>query len=145
MSKKYYAIRHGRQSGIVVKTWAKCQELTTGFAGASFKGFSASQRDEAYKFAKGKTPAKQRLAATKQRPDWDEELYPCIERLDFRDTLTGVLYRNRCRRRGGPTVRGDLYKPHIGNSLPWYADGEREAIESEIAELLLVSEAQSRI
>lgn len=121
--KKYYAVRHGRQSGIVVTTWAECQALTTGFAGAAFKGFSASQRDEAYKYAKAGSCRKHAEGGTRHRkpkkPDWDEELYPCIERLDFRDTITGVLYRNRCRRRRGPTVRGANYKPHIGNSLPW--------------------------
>jgi hypothetical protein len=144
MSKKYYAVRHGRQSGVVVKTWDECKALTTGFAGAAFKGFSATQRGEAYRYAEAGSclpSTKQRLPSTKKRPDWDEELYPCIERLDFRDTLTGVLYRNRCRRRGGPTVRGDLYKPHIGNSLPWRTDAE----ETELVDLQILNDGRQWI
>jgi hypothetical protein len=140
MSKAYYAIRHGRQSGVVVTTWDECKALTTGFAGAAFKGFSASQRDEAYRYAKaGSCRKKQKI--TRSKPNWDEELYPCIERLDFRDTLTGVLYRNRCRRRGGPTVRGDLYKPHIGNSLPWRTDAE----EIELVDLQILNDGRQWI
>lgn len=37
---KFYAVRQGRVPGIY-KTWAECQEQTTGFSGAVFKSFES--------------------------------------------------------------------------------------------------------
>lgn len=40
MSKNnYYAIRKGRKSDVIVESWDECEELTSGFKGAEFKGF----------------------------------------------------------------------------------------------------------
>ena len=54
MKKNFYAIRIGRECNLLVKTWAECSELTSGYPGAVFKGFSAHQ--EAIAFLDGKPP-----------------------------------------------------------------------------------------
>ena len=120
--KKFYAIAKGHQSGVVVNTWEQCKVLVDGYKGAIFKGFPAHQRDQAEKFAKfgsyGKhTPKKKATKANSNT--WDNAKYPCIKRIDYTDTLTGVRYKNRCVMRQGPTITGSRYKPHIGNRLPW--------------------------
>ncbi|KID56619.1 ribonuclease HI [Pseudoalteromonas luteoviolacea] len=46
MAKKYYVVWKGRQTGIF-DTWAKCQALVDGFAGAKFKSFPSLAEAEA--------------------------------------------------------------------------------------------------
>ena len=42
MAKKtHYAIRVGRESNVIVRTWAECERLVTGFDGDVFKGFTS--------------------------------------------------------------------------------------------------------
>jgi len=143
VKKKFYAIREGKRSMVVVKTWDECSRLVTGHPGALFKGFGNESAaltwlaDGLLHPGKKKTKSK----APGKKPTWDQDKYPCIERKTYRDQVTGVLYKNRCIRRRGPTMTGINYKPHIGNSLPWYTDDQIE----EHAQLDLVSEARQRI
>ena len=39
MTKKFYAIRRGRKSNVIVKTWDECNELIHGYSGAIYKSF----------------------------------------------------------------------------------------------------------
>ncbi|MBC7004487.1 viroplasmin family protein [Photobacterium sp. BZF1] len=55
MAKKYYVVWKGRETGIFT-TWAKCQSLVDGFAGARFKSFPTLEEAEAAFGKKG--PAK---------------------------------------------------------------------------------------
>lgn len=50
--KNFYAVKKGRKSNTIVKTWAECSKLVLGFTGAIYKGFSTE--DEAKAFLKGK-------------------------------------------------------------------------------------------
>jgi len=115
--KKVYAVKIGFKCDVVVDTWAECKRLVDGFSGAKFKGFPTQHEAKGWLHSQPKSKPKKKKVASNQQ--WNSDLYPCIERKDYRDTLTGVFYKNRCIRRAGPTVRGDKYKPHIGNSLPW--------------------------
>lgn len=45
---KYYAVKVGRKSNVIVNTWAECQELTDGFPKAKYCGFSTIEDAEAY-------------------------------------------------------------------------------------------------
>ncbi|MCG7551551.1 ribonuclease H family protein [Pseudoalteromonas sp. Of7M-16] len=45
MAKKYYVVWKGRETGIFT-TWAKCQSLVDGFAGAKFKSFPTLEEAE---------------------------------------------------------------------------------------------------
>jgi hypothetical protein len=142
MKNKIYAIKKGHQSGVVVDTWEQCKALVDGCKGAIFKGFQAHQEEQAKKFAKhgnyGKHTPKTKAAKTTSST-WDNDKYPCIQRKTYRDPFTGVLYKNRCVMRRGPTTIGKDYKPHIGNSLPWETSG------SEESELQILKEARKRI
>lgn len=110
MKKKYYAIKAGKKSGIVVNTWTECALLVAGYKGAIYKGFGQHQKAEAEQFAKsGKKPA-----SNYATPHWQ-----CTLRKSYHDSFTGVLYKNRCVMRKGPTIRGEHFKPHIGNSCPF--------------------------
>jgi hypothetical protein len=119
MKNKYYAIRKGHRSCVVVQSWDECKTLTDGCPGAIFKGFPAHELRKANQFAK--YGSHKGTSHKPQKPSWNNDLYPCIERKDYRDTTTGVLNKNRCIRRAGPTVIGESFKPHIGNSVPWRA------------------------
>lgn len=57
MAKKkiHYAIRVGRKSNIIVRTWAECEKLVAGYSGAIYKGFCS--REGAEKFLNGGRPA----------------------------------------------------------------------------------------
>jgi len=125
MKKRFYAVRKGHKSNIVVGSWDECRKLVDGFPGAVYKGFADYQHDEAQQFAKHGSyrgqSHKPKPAKKKSPPKstWGPK-YPCIERKDYTDTLTGVHYKNRCVRRGsGIPIRGKNFKPHIGNSVPW--------------------------
>ena len=48
MIKKYYAIRIGRKSHVIVRTWEQCSKLVTGYPGAVFKGFKYREQAEAF-------------------------------------------------------------------------------------------------
>jgi hypothetical protein len=106
-----------------------------------FKGFG--QEPAALAYLAGSPPArkKSKPRSLGKKASWDQDKYPCIERKTYRDQVTGVLYKNRCVRRRGPTMTGKDYKPHIGNSLPWHTD---EQIEERV-QIDLVSEAIRRI
>jgi len=117
MSKKFYGIRRGLKSNVVVDTWSECEQLVRGFKGAVFKGFN--DRAAAKAFAKSGNYGKHTPKIKPANQQFDPEKYPCILRKTYRDTTTGVLYKNRCVIRQGPTVIGADFKPHIGNSVPW--------------------------
>ena len=122
MIKNFYAVRKGRKSGVVVKTWTECEQLVKGFPGAIYKGFSLYQKEEAEKFAKSGNYGKSKQKRWKNEDEknrMDAEKYPCLERKSYRDPFTGVYYKNRCVRRFGGTTIGINFKPHIGNSVPW--------------------------
>ncbi|KAG6360238.1 hypothetical protein INS49_011294 [Diaporthe citri] len=50
---RYYAVRAGKIPGVYM-SWAECQAMTNGFAGANYKSFST--REEAQLYAAGKNP-----------------------------------------------------------------------------------------
>ncbi|KAJ0125090.1 ribonuclease h [Diaporthe amygdali] len=50
---RYYAVRAGKIPGVYL-SWAECQAMTNGFAGANYKSFST--REEAQLYAAGKNP-----------------------------------------------------------------------------------------
>lgn len=50
--KKYYAIKEGRKSNLIVDTWKECEELTKGYA-SKFKSFIT--KEDAEKYLQGKT------------------------------------------------------------------------------------------
>lgn len=141
MKNKYYAIRKGHRSNIIVQSWDECKRLTSGCPGAIFKGFPAHEENKAKQFAKYGSHKGTSHKPLRQNNDWNNDLYPCAERKDYRDGITGVQYRDRCVRRDGPTTIGSRFKPHIGNSVPWRTVRE----ESEDAELSLVQAAMERI
>jgi hypothetical protein len=122
--KRYYAIRVGRQCGVVVNCWDECQKLVDGFSGASYKGFD--NEDRAIDFAT--TPVVNRINVQekiKYRPNETlnqrfNRLNPCVERRTYKDPFTGELYVNRCVRRKAPApVRGSDYQPTDDRSVPW--------------------------
>lgn len=43
-----YAIRTGRECGVIVQTWDECSKLVTGFKGAEFKGFTNQAKAKRY-------------------------------------------------------------------------------------------------
>ncbi|XP_054156957.1 ribonuclease H1-like [Oppia nitens] len=47
MSKKYYAVREGRESGIY-GTWSECRSQTNGYSGGEFKSFDTHQEAQQY-------------------------------------------------------------------------------------------------
>ena len=120
MIKSFYAVRKGRENGVVVKSWTECEQLVKGYPGAIYKGFPLYQKDAAYKFAEsgdyGKHTPKE---GNKYKESKFSDNYSCIKRASYRDPFTGIYYKNRCVIRKGPTITGENYKPHIGNSLPW--------------------------
>ncbi len=118
MKKTHYAVRVGKRSMVVVKTWAECSALVTGHPGALFKGFDQEQAALNY-LAGSRATKKAKPRSLGNKPTWNQDLYPCIERKSYRDGTTGIYYKNRCVRRQGPTMTGANYKPHIGNSIPW--------------------------
>lgn len=48
--KKYYAVKNGRECGVIVETWAECKELTDHFPNPVFKSFLTEE--EAKEFLK---------------------------------------------------------------------------------------------
>jgi len=117
---KFYAIKIGRVNDKIVDTWSECQELVNGYSGARFKSFKTRSEAEAFLLANVQRPAKKKSAARRNpQSTWNQKLYPCVERVTYRDTATNILYKNKCIRRSGPTTRGEHFKPHIGNSCPF--------------------------
>lgn len=53
MSKKYYAVAKGVQTGIF-NTWDECSKMVTGYSGATFKSFK--KREDAEKYMKEENP-----------------------------------------------------------------------------------------
>lgn len=47
MAVKYYAVQHGRSTGVFF-SWAECQKQVTGFPGAVFKSFTTIEEAEAF-------------------------------------------------------------------------------------------------
>jgi ribonuclease HI len=121
MIKSYYAVRKGRKSNVVVKSWAECEQLVKGFPGAIYKGFGLYQKNEAYKFAEsgdyGKFTPKEKPA--KRRSLYETPHWPCIKRKSYTDPITGIYYKNRCVMRRGPTIVGDNYAPTGETGVPW--------------------------
>ena len=122
MKKKYYAIRKGRKSGIVVTSWDDCRRLVEGYSGAIFKGFTSWQEKEALQFAKSGdygewTPKVKQEKSRKDINAWDGEKYPCIKRGDY--YKNGVFYKNRCILRQGPRLVGINYIPSEDTGCPF--------------------------
>lgn len=49
-NKKYYAIKNGRKSNVIVDSWKECRKLVNKYSKAKFKGFAT--REEAEKYLK---------------------------------------------------------------------------------------------
>ena len=116
MVKRAYAVKIGRKLDVVVDSWAECKRLVDGFPGAKFKGFATKFEAQGWLYSQPKAKPKKKRVDNNQ---WDNVKYPCIERATYRDTLTGILYKNRCIRRTAGVFTGENYKPHIGNSCPF--------------------------
>ena len=124
MIKHWYAVKKGRRSNVVVTSWNECEQLVKGFPGAIYKGFPFHQKNQAYQFAAaGKYKNQPTKKETPKKKETLNErfnrLCPCTERKTYTDGYTGERFVNRCVRRKGPTITGENYKPHIGNSVPW--------------------------
>ncbi len=125
MIKKYYAIKKGHQSGVVVESWEKCKVLVDGYKGAIFKGFASHQKNQAEQFAKygiykNQTPKKKRKPINKETQNQRfNRLYKCVERKSYTDPFTGEFYNNRCVRRKGPTIIGSDYVETIDSTCPF--------------------------
>ena len=104
---------------VVVRTWRECSKLVTGHPGALYKGFGSESAALAYLASPPPSRKKTKPKSLGKNATWDQDKYPCVERKTYRDQATGQLYKNRCVRRQGPTITGENYKPHIGNSVPW--------------------------
>jgi Predicted double-stranded RNA/RNA-DNA hybrid binding protein len=50
---RFYAIKKGLRSNVVVDTWDEAQRLTVHFSGAQFKSFYTMQEAQAYLAGKG--------------------------------------------------------------------------------------------
>lgn len=66
MTKKVYAVRKGRKTGIF-ETWAECQKQVTGFSGAEFQSFVS--REEAERFVRGERADAQEVPFTDDNSD----------------------------------------------------------------------------
>ena len=123
MIKRYYAIKKGHQNNVVVDSWAECEVLVSGFKGAIYKGFPFNQKNRAYQFAEFGKYKNQSVKKVKSKKETLNQrfnrLCKCMERKTYRDPFTGELYKNRCIRRKGPTVRGINYQPSNDISVPW--------------------------
>ncbi|MBW2635883.1 MAG: viroplasmin family protein [Deltaproteobacteria bacterium] len=116
--RKYYGIKEGRKCRLVVGTWDECFALVNGHPGAIFKSFLTHA--QAMDFAEGIGQPVPKQKAPKKNPNqWNLDLYPCIERKSYRDPITGIYYKNRCVRRGGPTMTGADYQPTDDVGVPW--------------------------
>lgn len=119
---KYYAIRTGRKNNIIVTSWDECSKLVTGFPKAVFKSFKSWQEDDAIKFAQSgsyenqsKPKAKPKIKLPRQNKPWGK----CVEWKSYRDTLTGMFYKNRCVVKLGGTVVGENYIESDDTSCPF--------------------------
>lgn len=74
---KYYAVRHGKQTGIV-ESWDECKALVHGVAGAEYKSFKT--RDEAQRYMEG-TSSESRPEKTEKKVEQEigtqEEVAVC--------------------------------------------------------------------
>ncbi len=61
-AQKYYAIRKGHQSDLIVRTWDICKTLTDGCRGARFKSFKTKSAADSY--LKGINPPKEVIKLT---------------------------------------------------------------------------------
>ncbi len=124
--KKYYAVRKGFESGLVVNNWVDCFKLVNGCKGAIYKGFD--NEDEAIDFATASMSMKEVRRTFKPDAKRNKEtlnerfnrLNPCTERKSYTDPFTGEYYKNRCVKRKHPKVlTGINYKPSNDTSIPW--------------------------
>ena len=77
MAEKFYAVRSGAATGIF-RTWAECEPLVHGVAGAEYKSFPTRAQAEAYLAGKAPVPGK-RVLPKKKKPAAGEEAYPVPE------------------------------------------------------------------
>ena len=71
--KKYYAIKKGYESNVIVESWYECWKLTDGFSGAIFKGFTTEHEARNFlalrkaKWDKSKPPLKKQMKKKKPK------------------------------------------------------------------------------
>jgi len=107
--KKYYAIRKGSTSHVVVESWAVCEVLVKGISGADFKRFNneqdardfaqVDQFDQQEENAPSVSPKKKLIKPGKRKPQRKGKRQgkgKCTERKSYRDTATGEFHKNRC-------------------------------------------------
>lgn len=122
---KYYAVRVGRENGVVVRSWDECKKLVDGYPGAQFKSFW--DEDLAIDFASAtptpkkttRSPKKARYRQGESLNDRFNRLCRCVERKSYFDDIKRVYYKNRCIKRKGPTITGSDYVPNNDTSIPW--------------------------
>jgi len=110
MKKKWYAVRKGRTSNIIVTSWKECSLLVTGFSGARFKSFEieSEANDFLVQTSHRKTrKEKKPLKVKKLRKEWGE----CLERKSYTDLITGMFYRDRCVKKLIGMTIGSNYHP----------------------------------
>lgn len=121
MIKRFYAVRRGRKSNVIVKSWPECEKLVSGFSGAIYKGFA--YYDDAVNFAEsgdyGKNTPNSKPKAKKRRAIHDTPHWPCIMRGDYYDKRLRKIRKNGCIMRQGPVMRGKDYIESTDTSCPF--------------------------
>ena len=84
MAKKtHYAIRVGRESNVIVRTWAECKRLVTGYSGAVFKGFTSEAQDKL--FLGGRCHDLVKKPAQREMSDYRKERHYMEDGIRFAD------------------------------------------------------------
>lgn len=64
---KYYAVKKGVKSMVIVRTWDECSKLVTGYPGAVYKSFTTEE--EALAFLQGVEPSQKATQTEMDLPD----------------------------------------------------------------------------
>ena len=120
--KNFYAIRLGHECNVMVGTWKECQELTSGYPGAVFKGFSL--HSQAILFLDGPAPewaAAKEIDTAAKEPRREKRIPPTSKKDRF-----GYFKPRYYRSRGVlhadyGTITGEDYVPYTGDPSipPW--------------------------
>ena len=90
MAKKtHYAIKKGRESNVIVRTWEQCEGLVHEYPGAIYKGFSCES--DAKNFLKSKNPSWIKKPVKKDKFGFKKERYYTangIRHADYGTTYT---------------------------------------------------------
>lgn len=121
--KNYYAVKNGRECGVIVRTWMECKKLVDGFKKAKFKGFEFEEEAIAYLdheyIYQPPITRQPKLFASSGLPKQNKPWGKCLEWKSFTDPFTGIFYKNRCVVKFFATTVGKEYQPNNDTSIPW--------------------------